>query len=670
MNKALIDILWVVICAGLVFVMQGGFLCLEAGLTRSKNSINVAVKNIADFGISVVLYWAFGFALMFGVSQGGWIGTGHFFAAAAREGPWFASFFLFQLMFCGTAVTIISGGVAERMRFSAYLIVAVLVSGLIYPVFGHWAWGGGYEGAPGWLAARGFVDFAGATVVHGVGGGATLAILLLIGPRQGRFPPGGAPANISGNNLPLAMLGVLLLWIGWIGFNGGSTLAMNDRVPGIVVNTIMAAGAGLVTALIVGWWWHRYPVVNLVMNGCLAGLVAITASCYAVDTVEAVCIGAIGTLFMLGAQYGLDYLRIDDVVGAVPVHLAAGIWGTLAVALFGAPRILETGLTTGAQLQVQALGVGVCAVWTFGVTYGVLFLVNRVFPLRVTPEQEHIGLNVAEHRMTTEILDLLTVMEHQAATQDLGLRAPVEPFTEVGQIAQRYNKVIEALQEAAVKRDQAEEKIKISLSEKEVLLKEIHHRVKNNLQIISSILRLQSGYSTDQKVRGIFEDSQNRIQSMALIHENLYGSEDLVQIDFAKYLRSLTSSLFRVYKVGPDQIDFDIRIDDIEMDIATAIPCGLIVNELVSNCLKYAFPDGGKGKICIAVSAAGENRLALSVLDNGIGFPEEVDFHNTQSLGLKVVISLVQQIKGNIELYKEGGTEFRIEFPVFPQPRG
>ncbi len=447
-EKSLIDILWVLLSAGLVLLMQAGFLCLEAGMTRSKNSINVAIKNLADFGIAVVLFWAFGFALMFGATKGGWIGWSHFFTPVGQDRAWLATFFLFQVMFCGTAVTIISGAVAERARFAGYIIVSALVSGLIYPIFGHWAWGGNFEGASGWLAVRGFVDFAGSTVVHSVGAWAALAMALVIGARIGRFPEGGAPRNIPGSNLPVTMLGVLLLWIGWIGFNGGSTLAMNEQVPGIIANTMLAAAAGLITALFLVWSFYKYPDAAMAMNGALAGLVAITASSFAVSAMSAVIIGGIGAVFMLSVRYLLERLHIDDVVGAIPVHGGAGVWGTIAVALFGKPEILATGLTRVEQLLAQLTGIGIGFLLAFGVTYILLLIINRILPLRVTPEQEYVGLNVAEHRATTEILDLLTEMDTQAKTQDSSLRVKVEPFTEIGQIAQQYNQVMDGLEKA------------------------------------------------------------------------------------------------------------------------------------------------------------------------------------------------------------------------------
>jgi len=458
-EKQLIDILWVLIAAGLVFMMQGGFLCLESGLTRSKNSINVAIKNLTDFGIAVVLYWIFGFALMFGITNGGWVGATHFLPNIGQGGAWVATFFLFQVMFCATAATIVSGAIAERIRFKAYIIITVIISGLIYPLFGHWAWGGAYIGASGpdniveagWLAERGFIDFAGSSVVHSVGGWFALAILLIIGPRIGRFPEGQSPQKIQGNNLPMAMLGVILLFFGWFGFNGGSTLALNDQVPGIIANTALAGASGLVVTLFVGWFFKKLPDASLPMNGALAGLVAITANCHAVSASSAVIIGAVGGMVMLVAGHLLERFKIDDVIGAVPVHLAAGVWGTLAVALFGDLEILGTGLLRMEQLKIQAIGIVVCFIFAFGGTYFIFRIINHIFPLRVTPQDEYDGLNVAEHGATTELIDLLGAMEKHEKTQNLNIQVEEEPFTEVGQIARQYNHIIASLNESMEK---------------------------------------------------------------------------------------------------------------------------------------------------------------------------------------------------------------------------
>jgi ammonium transporter len=448
-DKTLIDAFWLVICAAQVFLMQAGFVCLEAGLTRSKNNINVAVKNLTDLCIAIILFWAVGYSLMFGASYHGWGGTIDFLPDVSRMGAWPAAFLLFQIMFCGTAVTIISGATAERMRYRSYIITTIIVAGLIYPVFGHWAWNGIDTGVlSGWLGSRGFVDFAGSTVVHSVGGWVALAAVLVIGPRSGRFPDGGPPREIPGANLPLSVLGAVLLWFGWFGFNAGSALRLTEQVPMILINTALAGGAGLLAVLMIRLSMGGTVQVALLINGALAGLVAITASSNAVTPSSAMLIGLLGGVVMFVVNKLLIHFRIDDAVGAISVHLGAGIWGTLAVALFVQPDRLASGLDRWAQLQVQGLGVFICFVWTFGVVYLLLSLINRFFPLRVPPDSEHLGLNITEHGATTELLELFTAMDHQSRTGDLNLRVPVEPFTEVGQIADRHNQVIAALEQA------------------------------------------------------------------------------------------------------------------------------------------------------------------------------------------------------------------------------
>ena len=451
MQKSTLDILWIIIASTLVFIMQAGFAMVESGLTRSKNSINVAVKNLTDLGISTLCFWATGFAIMFGASASGIIGTTHFMFHPSDI--WGSVFFLFQVMFCSTSATIVSGAVAERMRYSSYIISTALLSLIIYPVFGHWAWGGFMEGsAAGFLGKSGFIDFAGSTVVHSIGGWVSLAVLIIIGPRRGKYLSDGTPRQINGSNIPITVLGVFILWFGWFGFNGGSTLAMNKDVPSIILNTTLAASAGMIGSLIIGWPILKKPDILLVLNGSLAGLVAITAPCYAVTELESVFIGFVGGAVMLLATFLLEKLRIDDAVGAIPVHLGAGIWGTLSVALFGNPTILSTGLSMTDQLKIQGIGIILCGIWSFGIAFIVLFILNKISPLRVSEEDEHAGLNKTEHGVTTEIFELYSVLENQSKTGDLSLRAPEEPFTEIGQIAKMYNTVMKKLESGTVEK--------------------------------------------------------------------------------------------------------------------------------------------------------------------------------------------------------------------------
>lgn len=449
MQVSQIDILWIILCASLVFTMQAGFLCLESGLTRNKNAINVALKNVADFALAAFLFWLFGFALMFGDSMGGWIGLSGFLPELGSGSvPWLAAFFFFQVMFCATASTIVSGAVAERMRFASYMVVTALVAGLIYPVFGHWAWGGVTGSGSGWLADMGFVDFAGSTVVHSLGGWVALAGVIVVGSRTGRFVAGERPRVIPAGNLPMAMLGLLILFFGWFGFNGGSTLAMDGRVPGILVNTTLAAVGGILTGLLIGWRFRGYPEVLYALNGAIAGLVAITAGAHALSAANAVMVGGVGAILMVLCHEMLLRLRVDDAVGAIPAHLAAGIWGTLAVGLFGDLSALGTELERHQQVGVQLLGILVCGLWSFVTAYLLLRLINRLMPLRVTPLDESLGLNVSEHGARDELAELIQTMNEQASSGTLDRRVAVEPFTEVGQIAVHYNRLMDTLARA------------------------------------------------------------------------------------------------------------------------------------------------------------------------------------------------------------------------------
>ena len=332
---------------------------------------------------------------MFGADVNGLIGTSGFMYGEGGD-SWGQAFFIFQLMFCGTAITITSGALAERLHFSGYLVIVVIISSFIFPVFGHWAWSGKQLGSlDGWLGSLGFLDFAGASVVHSVGGWVALAGVMILGPRSGRFGPN--KIEIKKNSIPMATLGTFLLWIGWFGFNGGSTFAFTDQVPGILINTTLAGLAGSLAVMSLSWYWFRRPNAEDSLNGALAGLVGITAACNLVSPTASILIGAIAGAMCFFATRFLEKLEIDDVVGAFPVHTIGGIWGTLAVALFGDAELWGTGLSRWDQFLVQLTGVGVCFVWSFGVSYGLLTLVNRIFPLRVSQKEERVGLDIAEH---------------------------------------------------------------------------------------------------------------------------------------------------------------------------------------------------------------------------------------------------------------------------------
>ena len=435
--------------------MQAGFLCLEAGSTRSKNRINVIIKNLTDLGLSVLIFWAVGYGLMFGNSWQGVIGVDRFWPNLGENRDiWTGSFFLFQAMFCSTAVTILSGAAAERLKFKGYLAIATLISAVIYPIFGHWVWQGTDRALPnGWLAAQGFVDFAGTTVVHSVGGWCSLAAILVIGPRIGRFSCKRSFDDMASTDLPIAFLGTMLLWFGWFGFNGGSNLVFDAHVSNIIADTLMGGAAGVITPILWMLLRQRPVEVKPMMNGAIAGLVAVTGGCHAFSSVAALLVGAVGSLLMIAATDLLENCKVDDVVGAIPVHLAAGIWGTLAVGLFGNLERLGTGLNRFTQIKAQLSGVLACGLWAFTVTLVGVWILARLSLLRVSARQEYLGLNITEHGSKSQVDDLFSVMGQHAKTGNLRRQAKSDSFTEVGRVGHWYNQVIAALESAIATND-------------------------------------------------------------------------------------------------------------------------------------------------------------------------------------------------------------------------
>ncbi|HMW04844.1 MAG TPA: ammonium transporter [Leptospiraceae bacterium] len=409
--KAEINLLWICIAAFLVFFMQAGFALVEAGFTRAKNTVNILMKNLSDFTIGSICFWLIGFSLMFGphLLEGIGIGKISFLETSllledGKPSPFKYGFFLFQLVFAATATTIVSGAMAERTKFTAYLIYSFLMTALIYPIFGSFAWSNLFDtNNPGFLAKMGFVDFAGSTVVHSIGGWAGLAGTMVLKPRLGRYQPGGVIIPILGHNMTIAAIGVFILWLGWFGFNPGSSGTIQGGSFAIIaITTNMAAAAGAISAMTLSWILFTKPDIGITLNGGLAGLVAITAGCHTVGITSAVIIGMMSGLLVVGGVLFLDKLGIDDPVGAVSVHGLNGAWGTLAVGLFadstfgGGPN----GLFFGggfSLLLTQIIGVLVAFVWSFSLSYLVFFTMEKTIGLRVTEDEEIIGLDLLEH---------------------------------------------------------------------------------------------------------------------------------------------------------------------------------------------------------------------------------------------------------------------------------
>ncbi|TDD96019.1 ammonium transporter [Flavobacterium cellulosilyticum] len=387
------DLMWVLIAGSLVFFMQAGFTLVETGFTRSKNTGNIIMKNLMDFCIGSVAFWAVGYSLMYGKSIGGLIGDVSefsFFDSAADMHSLF-----FQTVFAATAATIVSGAIAERTKFTTYLIFSLLMTLIIYPISGSWVWNAG-----GWLAKMGFTDFAGSTVVHAVGGCASLVAAALVGPRIGKYTDGKSNA-IPGHNLMIGALGVFILWLGWFGFNPGSQLAISGdnafAVAKIFITTNLAGAAGALAAMFITWIFYKKPDISMTLNGVLAGLVGVTAGCAAVSPIGALMIGLIcGITVVFSIEFIDKKLKIDDPVGAVSVHGVCGALGTILVGVFAT----DGGLLYGGgfeKLGVQTIGVLAIGAWAMGASFVVLFILKKTIGLRVTKEEEIDGLDIHEH---------------------------------------------------------------------------------------------------------------------------------------------------------------------------------------------------------------------------------------------------------------------------------
>ena len=679
-----LDIVWISTSTAFVLLMQVGFCCLETGSVRAKNSINVALKNLLDFCFSACLFWIAGFGLMFGTSYLGLFGADLFFLQGVEGSPSLLTFFLFQLVFCGTAATIVSGAVAERVTLRAYLLFVFLISSLIYPVLGHWAWGGLGGSHTGWLREYGFIDFAGSTVVHSTGAWFALAAVLIVGPRKGRFENG----PIRGHNLTLTTIGVLLLWFGWFGFNGGSTFRAGGSIPQILVNTCVAGAVGGVVGCVASWVFCRRPIVSDITNGVLAGLVSITAGCNAVGSIAAAAIAAIGSLLCFAASRSMERLRVDDAVGAIPAHGVAGAWGTIGFVLFATPEALDE-VSVWSQFWVQVLGVTACFVWTFGASLTLLWVINRwAFPLRVSPDAEAAGLNLSEHGASTELLDLLSEMDEQRKTGDFSGRATVETHSEVGKIAWEYNRVLDKVNEESAKLLEAGLRLKSARDEAEIanrlkgeFLSSVSHELRTPLNGIIGLTELMLDSKIDEEQRDslsrIEECSQQLLRHVETILDfsDAEGSEESIEqgpfqprvllneLISRNRAAAIEKGLILICSVAsrvPNELHGDVyRIT-------------LILQHLLENAIKFT----ERGSVEIHVDRSEGSRIEFAVKDTGIGIaPDLLDVvflefaqadgstsrqYGGLGIGLSLAKRLAEKLGGRISVSSRagGGTSF------------
>lgn len=568
MSEQPVDILWVLFSAVLVATMQPGFTALEAGATRTKNSISTAIKNLSDFLIAFMIFVLIGASIMLGTSYHGLIGWNPIFFYEDSLSD--MVLMLFHAMFASTAVTIISGAIAERTKYASYLLIAVIVSLFIYPLQAHWIWN-----ENGWLAQFGFIDFAGSTVVHSVGGWAALAAILIIGPRIGRFE--SKNHNFDQSNLAFSALGVFLIWLGWIGFNGGSVLALNKETGLVIINTLIAGSTGGLAGLVISRLLTQYYQVNDIMNGVLAGLVAITASAHMASAISAILIGILGTIAYFIGKHTLVRFRIDDAIEAVPVHLFAGVAGTLAVAfLVPQAQFLE-------QLKIQAIGIVMVGILSFGITYAILKSVNHFFKLRVSQNNEILGLNISEHQTTTSMFDLAKAMNIQAQEQDFSKKIMVEPYSDASLIATYYNHVIQAFNHLSEEKEALiEETYKMAnydhltgLAKRSVLVNELSRAVD----------RLER---QDQTYGLLFID----LDGFKAVNDH-YGHDagDIVLAEIARRIQSVIRKTDLASRFGGDE--FVILLEDIQNESFAAAIADKLINVITQPIALEGETEGG-----------------------------------------------------------------------------
>ncbi|MEM7042972.1 MAG: ammonium transporter [Pseudomonadota bacterium] len=633
-----LDLVWMIAACAMVFLMQVGFLLIEAGMVRSKNSINVAQKNLADFALSLICFSVLGFMVMFGPSIEGLIGFDVGFIGFDHFDDKTYAFFLFQALFCGTAATIMSGVVAERMRLSAYLMAIPVVTIIIYPVVGHWTWGDllSSDNAP-FLASWGFIDFAGATVVHAVGAWIGLAALIIIGPRLGRFDDNGRPTRIQGHSMVLATLGLFFIWFGWIGFNGGSALAGTAVIAPIIVKTVIAGAFGGVTGLLWGHIRDTEFQPHRMMNGVLAGLVAVTAGCDLVTGGGAVVLGITGSWLALVGMELMERCGLDDAVGAIPVHGFAGVWGTIAVALVAPEEALPLG-SRGDQFMVQLVGSVIVFGWVFAIAFLTFKIIDFFWGLRIDAAGEMAGLNQAEHGATLGTGELQKLLAGLAQGRgDLKKRLDVEPGEEAAELVTLFNLHLDNLEVEQQQQRLAEEK---------------YAQVQKDLEQEKYVSELQRGFVSmaSHEFRtplAIIDGNAQQIERKVdrLSAEDVTGRVKTIRYSVKRMMRLMESMLTAAkaeagkIKLSPASIDLRaILLDCCELQqeitpghrvivdhaalpdeiIADSGSVTQIITNLLSNAAKYS-PEADR------IDVRGwrhDDNVFISVQDYGIGIDE------------------------------------------------
>lgn len=631
-----IDHLWIVICACFVFFMQAGFICYEVGFVRPKNVVSVAIENIIAFVIATLAFCLVGFAFMFGQTQGGLIGGSNWLLQNLK-GDYDYIFVLYELMFAGTAVTIFAGSMSERTKLKALVIAAIVMGAVIYPVFGHWVWGGNYTAQHTFLGSLGFMDYAGATVVHSTAGWVALAGTIVLGPRKGRWDENGKPRRMGRSNIPFAALGTFILWFSWFGFNGGNLFEFNDKVGPILLNTNIAAATGVVGATIATRFLARdQSFMEAVFNGALGGLVAITASSDLLVLWQAALVGLIaGGATVLGSLLLLK-LKIDDAVNAIPIHGIGGACGAILCAVFAAPDKLLLPTRFG-QILVQLFGVGVNFVWAFGIGLVMFLVIDKTIGLRVSDEEEEKGLNIVEFSDISTWLEHLKEEHYEQLTQDL-----CSTIRKQNTDLQRQRDLLVATQER----------------ERQEIARDLHDGVGQSLVALKINLGLLPLQPTDD-ARKIHAGKTIKMVDEAIAEiRNVIGNLEPSAIKKDGLSASIRSLCEKLEKISG--IRFQCTITD-------AMPAWneteeLNIYRIVQECLTNIIKHSGATEADINMLVLNANRFLISVIDNGRGFNlQTVD----SGFGLTSIRerSAILNAKIAIDSVEGGGTRVILEVP-------
>jgi Amt family ammonium transporter len=589
-----IDHMWILICACFIFFMQAGFVCYEVGFVQSKNVISVAMENMFSFVVASLSFYFIGFAIMYGQSLHGLLGTSHVLLSNLKNSYDYI-FIFYEMMFAATSVTIFSGSMSERTKLSALVAAEVIVGTLIYPVFGHWVWGGVYIEQATFLSKLGYMDFAGATVVHATAGWIALAGVIVVGPRKDRFDEDGKPKRLGRSNIPFATIGTFILWFSWFGFNGGNLLKFSDSIGLILLNTSISASAGVGGALIATYLFAKdQSYMEAIFSGALGGLVAITAGSNILKPFSAGAVGMItGCVVVMGSKLLLK-LKIDDVVNAVPIHAFGGICGTVLCVLFAAPEDLRLP-SKAAQVMVQLLGVTVNFLWAFGMGYLTFYVINKTLGLRVSEEEEENGLNIAEFS------DIYSW--HQKLVED-----------HYEDLTQNLSDTIE-MQNAQLKR-QASMLAVTQEREREKIARDLHDGVGQSLVALKINLGLIKKQTNDDaqiaQVDKTIRLAESTIEEIRNVIYNLKPVE-LNRDGLSKSIRQLCDKLREISGI---EFTCDIKNELPEWSETENLNIYRIVQECLTNIIKHS----GAKKAQIDIFAPNDKLYVVSISDDGVGF--------------------------------------------------